>query len=552
MAQSGAAAGLAADSELLSGVSVGTFRWKRGKTFEPMPTPADGPPRFELRGWGPYLKARAGASFLQRAQSDLSTVDALSFPLSFIYAMCRMDLSPKNLETQGISELNVVFAGSTAHAEQRLLFDTNYFAEIGLCYSNMKNVNLYFVGPEAASAASLRKAHKKKTGKNNNNKKKKNKTKGVVSPQVTTNTTVSHVKGTSTEFFQRHRPELLPCGSSGNSVTVLMGFNPGFGSGNAPLVASWTNDLLFLARHNVPVIFTQANDYSDLRGELMVIQGVIGAKFVLPPMRNPFPMATTAHEPGRRETWSCGNSFVYAWQGYASGEMQRRAEIFDREPDTLKRRLEQIVSLQLAADRAGGSPPSAAGGAGSIVMSQIRITVDEVGQVDLSSYLKNKSANVKPKKSLETKTPESRDLDPKDQANGNSEVRHGKKSDKDAKATKKANHLAFMEDLGRTAVARGYMPPMDMVNAYKESVASSSVPSEPSTPSAASAVSAANANREPSARGSSDKKHKAETAETSPKPEAPAVDKTLSIVAPDADKSAIIRKRGLDLALELD
>ena len=166
-----ASGGLATDAELLAGVSVGTFRWTRGKKFTPMP-PASASTTFELRGWGPYLRARAGPEFLKHAQTDLSLLDALSFPLSFLFAMHRMSLSPEKLEARGIRELHVVFAGSTAHAE-RLLFDTNYFAEIGLCYANLRKLHLHFVGPEAASTT-LRKSHgkKNKAAKAKNNKKR--------------------------------------------------------------------------------------------------------------------------------------------------------------------------------------------------------------------------------------------------------------------------------------------------------------------------------------------------------------------------------------------
>ena len=39
-----------------------------------------------------------------------------------------------------------------------------------------------------------------------------------------------------------------------------------------------------------------------------------------------------------------------------------------------------------------------------------------------------------------------------------------KKAELEKKA-KRASHLAFMEDLGKTATGRGYMPPMAMVDA---------------------------------------------------------------------------------------
>ena len=248
----------------------------------------------------------------------------------------------------------------------------------------------------------------------------------------------------------------------------------------------------------------------------MVIQGAVTLKFILPPTRNPF-LCTTAHEPGRRETWSCGNSFVYAWQGVASEEMARRAGIFAQEPQTLARRLAQVVSMQQAADRAGGSPPSATGGPGS-VMSQIRITVDEVGQVDLGGYL-TKKVDAKPTvvaRSSERKTEES-----------------GEDAEKKAeleKKAKRANHLAFMEDLGKTAVDRGYMPPMAMVDAYKASNSPTKVPTAPTEKP--------DTTNDPSVTAAVD----SSSAPSPPK----------SVPNAPSDRSATLLERGLDLALELD
>ena len=145
---------LRSDSELLSGVSVGTFRWKREKSFLTLPTP-NSTTKYELRGWGPYLNSRTGANFVQQVQQDLATVDALSFPLSLLFALNRLTLTPSTLELRGITDLHIVIAGATAHAEQRLLFDTNYWSEIGQVYKNIAKVHLHFVGPEAASLSTL-------------------------------------------------------------------------------------------------------------------------------------------------------------------------------------------------------------------------------------------------------------------------------------------------------------------------------------------------------------------------------------------------------------
>ena len=99
-----------------------------------------------------------------------------------------------------------------------------------------------------------------------------------------------------------------------------------------------------------------------------------------------------------------------------------------REPSTLARRLAQVVSLQQAADRAGGSPPSAAGGAGS-VLAQIRITVDEVGQVDLSGYLAEAPAREQEVVMKKTKKEEAEE---KEKEAENTKPKKDKKDEEDA------------------------------------------------------------------------------------------------------------------------
>ena len=84
-----------------------------------------------------------------------------------------------------------------------------------------------------------------------------------------------------------------------------MGFNPGFGSGNADLIASWINDLCHIAKCGLPCIFSQANDYSDLAGEMAVLRHIVNAQYIMPPLRNPFSMATTAQQAGREVDGIC-------------------------------------------------------------------------------------------------------------------------------------------------------------------------------------------------------------------------------------------------------
>ena len=54
--------------------------------------------------------------------------------------------------------------------------------------------------------------------------------------------------------------------------TLFIGFNPGFGSGYEALLESWACDLVKLLDLRYPVFFTQANDFSDLKGETMVFE----------------------------------------------------------------------------------------------------------------------------------------------------------------------------------------------------------------------------------------------------------------------------------------
>ena len=495
---------LRSDDELLSGVSVGTFRWKKDKSFITLPEPTSST-TFELRGWGPYLTARAGASFIKTVQQDLATIDALSFPLSLLFTMTRLSLTPSTFQNQGITELHIVIAGATAHAEQRLLFDTNYWMEIGYVYKNIPKIYLHFVGPEAATAATLKKSFTtKKINKNSNGKKskKKNKKNKPMAPRVTKNTCVEHFRGTSIDFFKQN-PLLLNQNEKATRATIVIGFNPGFGSGNAPIVASWTKDLLTLSDTNVPIIFTQANDYSDLVGELLVLQQIVGSKFVMTPTRNAFPMATTAHEPGRRESWSCGNSFTYTIQGWNGKESKRRGAIYIKEPRTLARSLAQVVTLQQQMDKKGGTPPGMQGGG---KMPPIRMRVDETGQLDMgwkgtkdgategtksttTTESTTAESSTTTKSSTTTRTPTTApvklvkkkvsklEVEVLEEEKVKEEMKKKKKipeqKKEEIKSTRRskeeiAAHRSFMEDLGKHAKSIGFMPDMSMIDEGKK------------------------------------------------------------------------------------
>lgn len=68
-----------------------------------------------------------------------------------------------------------------------------------------------------------------------------------------------------------------------------------------------------------PIVFTQANDYSDQRGELRVFETIFQGKanFIIEAQENPFRAVTHYHEEGKKETsWSCSSTHLYAIQGW--------------------------------------------------------------------------------------------------------------------------------------------------------------------------------------------------------------------------------------------
>ena len=101
--------------------------------------------------------------------------------------------------------------------------------------------------------------------------------------------------------------------------TIFIGYNPGFGSGYDLLLHSWCVDLVTLINANYPIVFTQANDYSDMRGEVRVLETIFENKvnFVIEPQQNPFRAVTHYHEEGKKETsWSCSSTHLYCIKGW--------------------------------------------------------------------------------------------------------------------------------------------------------------------------------------------------------------------------------------------
>eukprot|EP00347_Sterkiella_histriomuscorum_P021824 403332639 len=160
--------------------------------------------------------------------------------------------------------------------EERIFVQTNYYEELTNFFPKT-NFKFYFVGPELSNS------------RNQKSFKVNERLEGYFH------------KGQISEFL------------------IDQGYNPGFGSGYDLLLNSWCVDLISLVNLNLPVCFSQANDYSDLRGETRVFQVIFEGKvnYVFEPQENPFRAATHYHEEGKKETsWSCSNTHFYGIKGW--------------------------------------------------------------------------------------------------------------------------------------------------------------------------------------------------------------------------------------------
>lgn len=244
----------------------------------------------------------------------MSLIDCLSTPLS-IASLCRK-AGISNSPSTPLEALHIICIGASSKAEGRVLEETNCFTELAHIFSNVADIRLHLVGPEMLTTSQQPR-------------------------RVATNLHVSSFRGTSKEFF-RHAPQLL-LGTS----TVVVGVNCGFGNWENPLpvrfnlLMQWLPDLYFLTGTKLPLLFTCANDYADLSGEVTLMMHIMGCYFIVPPSKNNFSYASTLIPPktdeGSKRTqkntangsdngstdYSCGNSFVYGCQGHDKARRQR-------------------------------------------------------------------------------------------------------------------------------------------------------------------------------------------------------------------------------------
>ena len=179
----------------------------------------------------------------------------------------------------------ILVIGASSKAEARLLWDSNYWEEMRRHWPAARR--LVFVGPEIAAAHHERSA--------------------------------AHGGGLASRCFRGTLGSLLTAEPTLAASSIVVGFNTGMGSGLEALMRSWLPDLLLLLRLSLPSVFTCANDYSDLRGELTVFKNLLGANVALRPQRNPFKAATIVREPGAEPgapgEWSCSSIYLYAVHG---------------------------------------------------------------------------------------------------------------------------------------------------------------------------------------------------------------------------------------------
>ncbi|ETW08234.1 hypothetical protein H310_00874 [Aphanomyces invadans] len=306
------------------GLYSGTFRWTDRKAFPPLPPRHPGAtiPTDPLeRGWQGYLSQCHGThNIVPMAAQDPSFLDALSFPMTFVYAAKALHL----MDTGGGQDRHVVVIGATVKAEQRIFDLTKYWNEITAFFPELR-MTLWFVGPEVVPHRGFH-----------------------ASSSTTTFLEVRFVQATAGSFLATHSSTLTPHNA------VMVGYNTGFGnfieSNRFDLLWSWLPDLMAIADSNIPTVFTCANDYADLNGEFAIQSRLVGANFVLLPKENPFSAASHLHEENKKDTaWSRANSFLYVVQG---GDLARRHHLNHGDLAGLNSRLDEPLDLHFQ-DRLG-------------------------------------------------------------------------------------------------------------------------------------------------------------------------------------------------------
>lgn len=309
----------------------GTFRLAEGVRIAPLPTPFTVKPCATCiqsnTGWKEYLFARFAEQHPIPGEDGPPTInlqpeqlDAMSFPITALDVLYRLERAGTvTLGTGGAAatappaRITLVVVGASAKAEERLLRQSTYWAEIGRHLPNA-HVHLELVGLEIAP----RKKASKRRGRGGG---------GGARQAVdgTTNMTSSVFKGTLRQWMgsecAAHVKE--------KRQLVVIGYNTGLGSGELSLMASWLPDLIALIKAGLPAAFTCANEAADLFGETRVMGKLLKARFVVEPYKNKWHAVTTYRcegEQGEKE-YTCANSFVYAVCGTADSSATASARL---------------------------------------------------------------------------------------------------------------------------------------------------------------------------------------------------------------------------------
>jgi len=217
-------------------------------------------------------------------------LDGLSYCLTLVFALQQLNLKPPKP-----GPLTLLVIGASSKAEERLMRESMYWHELRHFLPGV-SLEIVFVGPEIAHAAHGRISRH--------------------GPLLTSRC----FHGTLGQLL-RQEPHHTA------EDTIAVGFNTGMGNASAgmsrggfALARSWLPDLMALLSLGLVGIFTCANDYSDLRGEMAIFSQLLDATFVLPPRMSPFKAATVVRESDDEHCeWSCSSCYLYAICGRKEG-----------------------------------------------------------------------------------------------------------------------------------------------------------------------------------------------------------------------------------------
>ena len=293
------------------GQCVGTLRWSEQDRFPVLAPWPRGEVAGTLTNWRDYLEMRLPPDATGTIRVEPPMLDGLSYPLPLVYALQRLRMQPPSP-----GPLTLLVVGASSKAEERLMRESTYWYELTHFFPGTQ-IELVFCGPEISHASHGRST--RHAGRH-----------GALSSRC--------YHGTLGELLRtepHHTAE----------DTIVVGFNTGMGNtsagmakggfmlmqsgshdcmgmakGGFMLMQSWLPDLVDLLRVGFVAIFTCANDYSDLRGELAIFAQILRAELVLPPQRSPFKAATVVRESDAEKCeWSCSSCYLYAVCGRVDG-----------------------------------------------------------------------------------------------------------------------------------------------------------------------------------------------------------------------------------------